>query len=71
LDILMPGRDGEDVLRELKSDPETRDIPVIVISVKDTMEGPDVADAHLIKPVRQEPLLRLLEQQLTGPSVRH
>jgi signal transduction histidine kinase len=71
LDILMPGRDGEDVLRELKSDPETRHIPVIVISVKDTMEGPDVADAHLIKPVRQEPLLRLLEQQLTGPSVRH
>jgi Signal transduction histidine kinase len=70
LDILMPERDGEDVLRELKSDPETSGIPVIVISVKDTMEVPDVADAHLIKPVQREPLLRLLEQQLTGPPVR-
>lgn len=70
LDILMPERDGEDVLRELKSDPGTRGIPVIVISVKDTMEVPDVADGHLIKPVRQEPLLRLLEQQVTGPAVR-
>jgi signal transduction histidine kinase/CheY-like chemotaxis protein len=70
LDILMPGRDGEDVLRELKSDPETSGIPVIVISVKDTMEVPSIADAHLTKPVRQEPLLQLLEQQLASPPVR-
>ena len=40
LDILMPERDGEEVLRELKANPETRGIPVIVISVKDTMEIP-------------------------------
>ena len=71
LDILMPERDGEDVLRELKSDPEINRIPVIVISVKDTTEVPDVADAHLIKPVRLEPLLRLLEQYVAGPMVRH
>jgi signal transduction histidine kinase/CheY-like chemotaxis protein len=70
LDILMPGRDGEDVLRELKSDPATSGIPVIVISVKETMESPGVAEAHLIKPVQQEPLLRLLEQHLAGHSVR-
>lgn len=32
LDIVMPGIDGFDVLRSLKSDPAQRDIPVIVIS---------------------------------------
>ena len=70
LDIVMPGRDGEEVLRELKANPETKGIPVIVISVKDTMEIPLVADAHLIKPVGQQTLLMLLEQQLTGAQVR-
>ena len=32
LDIMMPGRDGYDVCRELKGDPETADIPVIFLS---------------------------------------
>lgn len=33
LDILMPGKDGWTVLRELKGDPQTRDIPVIIASI--------------------------------------
>ncbi len=33
LDILMPGKDGWQVLQELKSMPETRDIPVVIASV--------------------------------------
>jgi len=32
LDILLPGMNGFDVLRELKRDLETRDIPVIVLT---------------------------------------
>ncbi|TAN49425.1 MAG: response regulator [Methylococcaceae bacterium] len=32
LDILMPGMDGFEVLRQLKSCPETHDIPVIILS---------------------------------------
>ena len=32
LDIMLPGMDGVDVLRTLKSSPRTRDIPVIVSS---------------------------------------
>jgi signal transduction histidine kinase len=35
LDIMMPEINGFDVLRLLKSDPETADIPVIVLSVLD------------------------------------
>ena len=62
LDILMPGRDGRDILRELKSDAGTRDIPVIVVSVVDSADMPDLADAYLAKPIRQEQLLRLLDE---------
>lgn len=32
LDIMMPGLNGLDVLRQLKDDPETKDIPVIVLT---------------------------------------
>jgi len=62
LDVLMPGRDGRDILRELKSDPETSDIPVIVVSVVDSADMPDLADGYLVKPVRQDQLLRLLDE---------
>jgi Signal transduction histidine kinase len=62
LDVLMPGRDGRDILRELKGDPETRDVPVIVVSVVDAAEMPDLADGYLAKPVRRERLLRLLDE---------
>ena len=58
LDILMPERDGRDLLRELKADPVIGEIPVIVVSVVDSADVPDGADGHLSKPVRQEPALR-------------
>jgi sigma-B regulation protein RsbU (phosphoserine phosphatase) len=36
---MMPGLDGFSVLQELKSDPQTRHIPVIMISALDEIEG--------------------------------
>jgi signal transduction histidine kinase len=39
LDIAMPGMDGYKVLERIKSSPELRDIPVIVISALDEIEG--------------------------------
>jgi signal transduction histidine kinase len=71
LDILMPGRDGRDILRELKSDPETREIPVIVVTVVDAADVPELADGHLNKPVDKERLLRLLEEHGAMPLVPH
>lgn len=39
LDIIMPGMDGYQVLEQIKSDPELRDIPVIVISALDEIDS--------------------------------
>ena len=69
LDIIMPGRDGREILRELKSDPETRAIPVIVLTVVDAADTPDLADGHLGKPIVQDRLLRLLQEHGAAPSV--
>lgn len=38
LDIMMPGKDGFTLLRELKGNEETCDIPVIVVTAKDRIE---------------------------------
>lgn len=38
LDVMMPGMSGHDVLREMRSDPATADIPVILVTA-DTSEG--------------------------------
>jgi CheY-like chemotaxis protein len=39
LDLMMPELDGFEVLRELKRDPATRDIPVVVITSKALDDG--------------------------------
>jgi CheY-like chemotaxis protein len=68
LDVLMPERDGHDVLRQLKADPATRGIPVIVVTVVDRAEMPDLADGHVSKPVRKDRLIAVLEEHGAAPS---
>ena len=55
LDIMMPGRDGYDVLRALRENPETADVPVVLLSAKATdaevWEGWKAgADYYMTKP---------------------
>ncbi|MCA9936757.1 MAG: response regulator [Anaerolineales bacterium] len=38
LDLMMPGMDGSEVLRQLKEDPTSRHIPVVMISALDDLE---------------------------------
>ena len=58
-DIMMPNVSGLDMLRQLRSNPETKGIPVILLSAKaqtsDIQTGTDAgADAYVTKPF--EPL---------------
>ena len=44
LDLIMPGMDGFQVLREKAQDPAIRDIPVVVVSSRDPIGEPIVSD---------------------------
>lgn len=62
LDVLMPNMDGIEVTRRLKNNPETRDIPIILVT---SLNGPEEktkglkagADEFLSKPVHYAELL--------------
>jgi PAS domain S-box-containing protein len=76
LDLQLPGKDGWQVLTELKSRPETAAIPVIIISVTDARQPAMSLGAldFLLKPVDQKELLdrlRTLQPRLfvrAGPA---
>ena len=67
LDVLMPGMDGWAVLGELKADPETRDIPVIMVTMTDDRNLGYALGAteFLTKPVRRDQLVELLDRYAT------
>lgn len=67
LDIVLPGRSGFEVCRDLKADENTKAIPIVLCSTK----GSDMdkfwgmkqgADAYIPKPVDQEQLLQTVNQ---------
>ncbi len=59
LDVVLPGRSGFEICREIKGTEKTKAIPVIICSTKDTdmdrfwgkRQG---ADAYITKPIDQE-----------------
>ena len=62
LDIMLPGEDGYNILKRLKSDTRTRDIPVIMVTAKEAefdkvkgLEGG--ADDYITKPFKLGVLL--------------
>ncbi len=69
LDLMLPGQDGWEVLRALKSDPRTRSIPVAVVSaVEDGALAFSLgAIDYLVKPIRRSDLQKLLST-LTLPE---
>ncbi|NNJ11766.1 response regulator [Chloroflexales bacterium ZM16-3] len=70
LDILLPDDDGWTVLRQLKAEPRTHDIPVLVVSVVDAPEQARAlgAAAMLVKPIDRPTLEQALRQVLVRPD---
>ena len=63
LDLMLPGMDGYRVCETLKAEPDTKDIPIIMLTALDT--GPDFekalekkADWYITKPFEAQHLLK-------------
>lgn len=74
-DIMMPGKDGFEVLHELQESPETKTIPFIFLTARATLndlrQGMDLgADDYLTKPFTLEDLLVAVKTRLRKEAVR-
>jgi CheY-like chemotaxis protein len=67
LDVVMPDRNGFQICRELKGSTEFNDIPVILVTSKDTASDrywgeQQGADGYVTKPFTREELLRAVRR---------
>ncbi len=74
LDIMMPGLSGYDVIRELKADPESRNIPVIFLTAmsaaEDEAKGLELGAAdYITKPISPPIVLARVKTQLQNKAV--
>jgi DNA-binding response OmpR family regulator len=71
-DILMPKKDGWEVIKEAKSNPKTKNLPVIVLTAKnedsDMFKGYDLgANYYMTKPFTKSQLIYGLKLMLEEP----
>ncbi|MEE8403255.1 MAG: response regulator [Candidatus Hydrothermarchaeaceae archaeon] len=73
LDVMMPGLDGFDTCAVIKSDEESRSIPVAMLTVKsgdeDRLRSLEecAADWHISKPVDRKKLVEIVDWLLKSP----
>ena len=74
LDLHLPDIQGQEVLRQLRSAPDCRDIPVVILTADATPGQVDrllAAGAHafITKPLEVKPFIETLEEVLDGRAV--
>ena len=75
LDIMLPGKDGWEVLKELRKSPKTQNIPVIYLTAKDSeideVVGLELgADDYIVKPIGIRKLLARVKKVLKRSESR-
>jgi CheY-like chemotaxis protein len=71
-DVVMPNKDGWEVLSEVKKNPRTRDIPVIMLTAKDKdsdmFQGYELgANYYMTKPFTKDQLLYGIQLMFEEP----
>jgi len=66
LDVMMPGENGWGICRKIKSGERTKDIPVVMLTVRSGAEAiarsaECGADAHIIKPFERAKLIETVK----------
>jgi CheY-like chemotaxis protein len=74
LDVVMPGLDGLEALRRIRTRHAARDLPVILFTGLDAPDALDTAgelgaNAWLAKPYQLADLLAAVQAQIASPSV--
>lgn len=69
LDIMMPGIDGFEVCRRIRENPQTKDLPVVMLTAKksavDQARGLEIgADAYITKPFKSVKIMDMIESLL-------
>ncbi|GLY85659.1 response regulator [Actinoallomurus iriomotensis] len=67
LDLNLPRKDGRELLRDIKADPDLRSIPVVVLTTseadEDILNSYDLhANAYVTKPVDFDDFIRIVRQ---------
>ncbi len=72
MDIALPGMNGIEALRQLRTDPSTRDIPVMAVTASAMMHDRQKImaagfDGYQSKPISVRPFVDAVEQLLSRP----
>jgi chemotaxis protein histidine kinase CheA/CheY-like chemotaxis protein len=74
-DVMMPGLDGYELTRRLRALPQTRDVPIVMVTSRgehiDRVRGFDAGvDEYLVKPLDSGELVRAIERHIRkrGPA---
>ncbi len=71
LDVMIPDGDGADICTDLKSDPFTKHIPIIVMSANDQNKKKSLeagANDYISKPFDIDYIVRRINTQLNRPQ---
>jgi len=73
LDLMLPGMDGFEILRQIRADPQLADVPVVVSSARAQATSRHQAAelgaaAYLTKPYRKADLLEIVESLIDDRS---
>jgi CheY-like chemotaxis protein len=71
MDVMMPGKNGYKVCRELKSDLKTKDIYITFLTARDNQQAQKTAmdaggDKYLVKPIRAKDLREAVKTAFEG-----
>lgn len=62
LDVMLPGRSGFDILRDLRSEAETRELPILMLTARGQTKDRELAESYgvshfMTKPFSNEEML--------------